>query len=271
VLRGQPDRPGHRAGWTIPEDRTPGARRFTYAHRRAQVAWAKVFAAAEQALDAAPEWEEAHHLFAGACELWGWSRDADEVVAQARADRAWPEVLSWADYAAAERPDFWRSGREDARAEALVQLGRPAEAAAVRALADRRAPGQLRVRFAADLELIAVAVPSPARPGDEVPVRYVWRALHPMPANYFVVLEVRGPGGFEHGHRIGGGFGTTAWGPGERVEEHVVLHLPPNLAAGRYELRIGVRSPGQPRFHVSETDRAHTGHTATVATLLVRP
>src|SRR5262249_1167527 len=42
-------------------------------HRRAQVDWARVFAASDRALAAAPEWEEAHHFYGLAVAVSGWS------------------------------------------------------------------------------------------------------------------------------------------------------------------------------------------------------
>ena len=145
----------------------------TYAHRRAQVAWARVFAAANEATRRAPEWEAAHHLYGRALELASWSKDWDELVDGARADQAWLETLRWAELAGERRPALWRSGRAMAEVEALTGLGRAAEAEALRAEAERRAAPAFHVRFGHDLELVRVEVPADVSRGSTATVRYV--------------------------------------------------------------------------------------------------
>lgn len=185
-------------------------------------------------------------------------------------------MLRWADLADQQRPDLWRSGRLMARADALAALGRAEEAHAVRAAAERRALPAFRVRFESDVELVAADVPDAARPGETVTVRCVWRAIRSVPDNYtaFVHLDRGGGRGrFDHAHRLGGSFGSSAWMPGERVEERLELRIPPDLPPGAYRVRVevGLRAAKR-RLSVSETDRPHTGRTtATIGTLTVAP
>ena len=56
----------------------------TAEHRRAQVPWREVFAAANAALAADPEWEEAHHVYAWALAWDGWARGPDWLLDRAR-------------------------------------------------------------------------------------------------------------------------------------------------------------------------------------------
>jgi len=125
-----------------------------------------VFAAANEAMRLAPEWEEAHHVYGRALELASWSKDWDELVDGARADQAWLETLRWAELAGERRPALWRSGRAMAEVEALTGLGRAAEA-------ERRAAPAFHVRFGHDLELVRVEVPADVSRGSTATVRYV--------------------------------------------------------------------------------------------------
>ena len=106
----------------------------TSEHRRAQVAWGRAFAAANEALAAAPDWEEAHHLYGRRAGAGRLGRRARRTRSTGReADGAWHEVIRVAELIDADPEAGWRAGRLAAWAEALEQLGRPAEAATIRA------------------------------------------------------------------------------------------------------------------------------------------
>ncbi len=225
--------------------RTP----VSYPHRRAQVRWSALFDATTRAVEAAPEWEETHHLYARALALWPWSGDLDHAVARARADEAWGEVIRWAEQAAAARPDFWRSGRAEAQAEALARLGRDGDAAAVRERAARleaehRPAHGLRARFGDDLELTGVDLPATVRPGERVVVRYDWRARRRMGVDYTAFVHFQAPGRLlVDDHMLGGDYGTSWWAEGERMQETRGFVMPPDSPPGRYGVKIGVWRP----------------------------
>jgi hypothetical protein len=254
----------------------PSRAPVTYAHRRAQVPWATVFAAAHRATDAAPEWEEAHELYGYALWLSRWSPVADRAVQQAWADRAWTEVLRWADLADVQEPAVWRSGRAAARAVALEALGRSGEAAAARAAVAGR-PSPFHITFGDEVELLALDAPATAHPGETVMIRWAWRALRPMRDNYSGVLHLDRDGAgarFSHAQRLGHAFGSSSWTVGERVEESVTLTIPPEAAPGTYRVHVEILVPHSKRHpRVSDPDHPASDRytTAALATLTVAP
>jgi dolichol-phosphate mannosyltransferase len=246
----------------------------THAHRRAQVQWATVFDAANRALAAAPEWEEAHELYGSALALSAWSSVPDLAVRQAQADHAWTEVLRWAEVADAEHPELWRSGRIEARAEALDALGRRDEAAAVRAAGAGRPPAAFHVAFGDEIEIIGLDMPAFVHAGDVVPIRWTWRALRAMRDDYAVVVYLD----HETTHRrfgdawkLGGAFGTSVWMSGERVEHRVALQVPPDATRGSYRVHVVVRPVHATRpLRLTALEGRHGGrYTARLGTLTV--
>ena len=149
----------------------------TTEHRRAQVAWGRAFAAANEALAAAPDWEAAHHLYGRALARAGWGAGLDDALDRARADGAWHEVIHVAELMDADPDAGWRAGRLAAWAEALEQLGRPAEAAAIRARPEPVPARTVRVDFGGDLELTGSTVPRRRARGTRCAVSYHWRRL----------------------------------------------------------------------------------------------
>jgi 4-amino-4-deoxy-L-arabinose transferase-like glycosyltransferase len=243
--------------WGPHPKRTP----VSYAHRRAQVRWSAVFDAAARASDIAPEWEEAHHLYARALALWPWSGDLDQALARARADEAWGEVIRWAEQAAAAEPDFWRSGRAEGQAEALARLGRDADAAAARVEAarleaERRPARAVRARFGDVLELTGVELPATVRRGERVVMRYAWRALRRMRVDYAAFVHLQGPGRLLlDDHALGDDYGTSWWDEGERTEETRRFVVPADAPPGPYRLKIGVWWPEtRSRLRLTATD-----------------
>jgi hypothetical protein len=247
----------------------------TYEHRRAQVRWADVFAGADRALALAPEWEDAHHLYTRALILSGWNEVFDLAVERARADGAWREVVRWADLADARAGTLWRSGRADARAEAWARLGGSGTAPPVREAAPSPAPPPLPqpvgARYGGVLDLTGVDVPARLRPGDRVTIRYGWRAVARMPADYAAFVHLSGPGRVLNlDHWLGGDFGTSRWAAGERVEETLTWAVPADAPPGTYALKVGVWQPARrARLPVAAADREVAGTAVVVATITI--
>jgi hypothetical protein len=221
-----------------------------YEVRRRQVQWAEVFAAAQRALDQEPAWEEAHHLYARALRLAGWMPDAlDLAVERARADGAFGEVLRWSAAADQQVPGLWRSGRVAARLEAVEALEGAAAAAPARARAARDEAARWPVlpeqaRFGDLLDLAGVDLPSTARPGQQVTLRFRWQLLQPAGRDYAAFVHLVGPGPMlDRDHVIGDPFGTSHWAPGERVEETLDLVVPAAAPPGPYDVVVGVWWP----------------------------
>jgi hypothetical protein len=254
--------------WGPHPKRTP----VSYAHRRAQVHWPPLFDATRQALDAAPEWEQAHHLYARVLALWRWSGDLDQALSQARTDRAWGEVLRWAAEADAATPDFWRSGRLEARVEALARLGRDVDAAAARVEAartevERRPARALRARFGETLELTGIDLPPTVRRGEPLVLRYGWRALRRPPVDYAAFVRLQGAGSLVlDDHTLGASYGTSWWDDGERIVETRRLVIPADAPLGLYRLKIGVWRPeANTRLRLTASDGPGRDRHAVVA------
>jgi len=251
----------------------PNPRRapVTEAHRRGQVSWRRVFAAADRALALAPEWEEAHHLYGLALAVSGWTSDPDEMVVRARRDRAWPEVLRWAGLAEATRPEFWRSERAAAVAEARRELGVSAASGGTTAPSPRR---RLSARYGRDLELTGADLPAEVRAGETAHVRYYWHALSRMRDDYWAFVHVHGP---EHelnqDHVLGPTlFGTSHWEADEEVVEAVPLPVPVDTPPGPYRVKLGLWLPETgKRLRVTETDLPHAPRYVEIGTVTVLP
>jgi hypothetical protein len=244
----------------------------TSEYRRAHVRWGPALAAADEALGAAPDWEDAHHVYAGALVLEGWGRGPDWLLERARSDGAWLEVLRLDDLIEA-RPDVeWRAGRMAARAEALDRLGRPGEAAAIRARPAPIPERFVRIRFGRDLELVGVDVPPEARPGETVRLGLHWRLAATPPYDYWAFLHVVGlPGGGNHDAVVGGPYGPSHWPAGERVRQTVAFTIPPDTRPGTYPLRVGVWLPSTGRrLHILSADVPQAHGAASLEPLVVR-
>jgi F5/8 type C domain-containing protein/dolichyl-phosphate-mannose-protein mannosyltransferase len=244
---------------------------YTFEHRRRQVHWATVFGAADEALAAAPDWEEAHHVYARALGWAGWGRGPEWLLDQAFKDGAWQEVLRLSDLVDAQPNVAWRAGREEARAEALEKLGRPAEAAAIRALPDPVPSRSVRIQFGKDLELVGVDVPPEARPGDTVRLDYYWHLLGTTSYDYWVFLHVIGLAGSRNHDEMVGGYGSSNWAAGERVRQIVTFRVPPDAKPGTYPLRVGVWLPSTGRrLHILSSNLPQARRTVTLGSLVVR-
>ena len=242
----------------------------TAEHRRAQVRWGAAFAAANDALAAAPEWEEAHHTYASTLAWAGWGHGPDWLLDRARRDGAWPEVVRLTELIHAQPDGTWRAGREAAEAVALDQLGRPAEAATIRARPGPIPSRSVRILFGKELELCGVDGPPAVRPGETVQLAYHWRLLESTSYDYWVFLHVVGlPDGGNHDAMVGG-YGSSHWAAGERVRQPVAFTVPPGTAPGTYPLRVGVWLPSTGRrLHILASDLPQAHRAATLGSLVV--
>ena len=243
----------------------------TYEHRRAQVRWGSAFAATNQALAAAPEWEEAHAFYGSALARAAWGDGLERMLDRARSDGAWLEVTRVAELIDGQPDATWRATRLAAWIEALEQLGRPAEAAAIRARPEPIPSRPVRILFGKELELFGVDVPSEARPGETVRLTYYWRLLEPTSYDYWVFLRVVGLTRRSANHDdLVGSYGSSHWAAGERVRQTVTFTVPPGTAPGTYPLRAGVwLPPTGRRLHIMASDVPRAHRAASLGSLVV--
>ena len=230
----------------------------TYEHRRAQVRWRSAFAATNQALAAAPEWEEAHALYGWALARAAWGQGLERTLDRARSDGAWLEVTRVAELIDAQPDATWRAARLAAWTEALEQLGRSAEAATVRARPEPMPTRSVRIRFGHDLELTGVDAP-PGSPAGRDGADELLLAPPGAPPP-----STTGPSSTS-GVWPAAGTTISSWAPmgphtgrpGERVRQTVTITVPPATPPGTYPLRVGVWIPSTGRrLHILASDVA---------------
>jgi hypothetical protein len=82
------------------------------------------------------------------------------------------------------------------------------------------------------------------RPGNEVAVNLVWRALAPVEADYTVTLQLLGPDGQVYGQRdaapAGGDAPTSTWSPGEVLRDTYWLTVASYAPPGEYQLIVAM-------------------------------
>ena len=244
----------------------------TAEHRHAQVPWGRAFASVNDALAAAPDWEEAHHLYGWALARAGWGAGPERALEGARRAGAWLEVIRFAELIDPEPDPEWRAGRLEAWAQALDHLGRTTEAAAIRARPAPIPARPVRVRFGPDLELTGIDGPAAVRPGGTARMSYHWHLLDASTHDYWVFLHVRGlPAGRSHDQPVGAfRYGLSRWAPGERVRQSVTLAIPPDTPPGSYLLRLGVWLPSTGRrLRILSSDLPQARRAVTIGTLVV--
>lgn len=83
----------------------------------------------------------------------------------------------------------------------------------------------LSARFGGSLELTGHLPIAPARPGERLEAALCWRALLPIPANYPLSLEIRGPDGQGYGrlqtYPGDGNYPTSLWEPGHEFCDRI--------------------------------------------------
>jgi hypothetical protein len=82
------------------------------------------------------------------------------------------------------------------------------------------------------------------RPGDALPITLFWQAQARMPEDYQVFVHLMGPDGrpAAQGDKspLDGDWPTSAWEPGQTFRDGYRIAVPDDLAAGEYELRVGL-------------------------------
>jgi hypothetical protein len=85
------------------------------------------------------------------------------------------------------------------------------------------------------------------RPGEELEVSLLWRALESPATAYTVFLHLISPSGERVAQidelLLGGYYQPTVWPEGETVVDRHVLSIPADLAPGRYRLEAGLYPP----------------------------
>ncbi len=101
--------------------------------------------------------------------------------------------------------------------------------------------------FGDAIELVGFDLQSPnakPRPGDEVAVNLVWRALAPVDADYTVTVQLLGPDGQVYGQRdatpVRGDAPTSAWSPGEVLSDPYWLSVASDAPPGEYQLIVAM-------------------------------
>jgi len=84
----------------------------------------------------------------------------------------------------------------------------------------------------------------PIAPGKRLTLTLYWQADDRAIEDYTVMLHLLGPGDAIAAQGDGppraGAWPTSAWEPGQPVTDHRTLVIPPNAAAGRYEVWVGL-------------------------------
>jgi hypothetical protein len=105
----------------------------------------------------------------------------------------------------------------------------------------------LDATFGAVAELVGVDLGGTAAPGQDLPVRLVWRARagSELPLRVTVQLLDAGdrPVAQHDGEPADGRRPTTGWLPGEYVVDAHRLTVPPDLAPGRYRVIAALYDP----------------------------
>ena len=99
------------------------------------------------------------------------------------------------------------------------------------------------VNWSEGIQLVRTGIPAQAAPGTSLTVTLVWQAGRPTSGNWKVFVhlvdangEVRVQG---DDYPMGGSALTPTWKAGEVVLDSYTLSLPPDLAPGKYALRLG--------------------------------
>jgi hypothetical protein len=83
--------------------------------------------------------------------------------------------------------------------------------------------------------------------GRWINVRLQWQASQPLATNYTVFIHLIDQNGRlvaqQDGQPTAGYAPTSSWGPGLIIDDRHALLLPPGLASGEYQLRIGLYDP----------------------------
>lgn len=114
---------------------------------------------------------------------------------------------------------------------------------------------QLAVTLDQAVTLQSAAYTATTSPGGAVTVRLLWRDEHPLAQSYSVFVHLDSAAGTlvaQHdGIPVAGLRPTNTWHPGETVDDHHALELPPDVPAGDYRLDVGLYQ-GQQRLSLPD-------------------
>jgi hypothetical protein len=98
-----------------------------------------------------------------------------------------------------------------------------------------------------ELRLVGIELAESARPGQILPVEFVWLPLRKPVDDYNLFLQLLAADGAlvaQHDGSPNGGYTpTSGWSPGEKVSDRHGLALPVDLPAGEYRLIAGLYHP----------------------------
>jgi len=135
----------------------------------------------------------------------------------------------------------------------------------------------VQATFGSQVEFLGYDVQGvPVPVGQSFRVRYHWRALRPMRADYVFFVHFEGPGGvrFQQDHDPRGGrHPTSRWKAGEHVLEEYDVRVPPELPPGNYRIALGVWDPrgSGERLRVEADPVVRDGRKVIVGTLPIVP
>lgn len=107
----------------------------------------------------------------------------------------------------------------------------------------------VRVDLGGKVELLAASAgPSEPRPGEAISLTLYWLSLAPLPDDYKVFVHLvdaeRRKVAQDDGLPVAGSGRTSAWWPGEVIEDQRVLRVPAGAPPGEYQLVVGLYHPG---------------------------
>ncbi|MCS6802002.1 MAG: glycosyltransferase family 39 protein [Chloroflexota bacterium] len=127
------------------------------------------------------------------------------------------------------------------------------------------------VRFGDVADLLGYDLAGTARPGSRLRLTLHWRARTPAPGLTVFVHLVDAEGALaaqKDSEPAAGGYPTDRWQPGEYLRDFYDLDLPPTLAPGRYQIRVGLyRGDGERLL----AEPGNPDRSATLAALAVLP
>jgi hypothetical protein len=146
---------------------------------------------------------------------------------------------------------------------ALIQVSAPA--------ADAVAQPASPYVFGDVAQLSGATPPTSATPGAPVTLQLQWDVLATPAADYTLFVHVVDAAGALAAQQdqppLGGFAPTHTWQPGQRIADTVALTLPPDLAPGRYTVRVGLYADDA-RLPVSQ-DGAAAGDFAVIGEIVV--
>ena len=110
----------------------------------------------------------------------------------------------------------------------------------------------LNVTFGQRIALLGLDLPvTPLQPGQTLDFRLHWQALAPISENYIIFAHLLDAGGNLRAQQdiapLQGRYPTSWWDANEIIIDPHPLPLPPDLAPGRYTLRLGLYQPDSGR------------------------